>query len=123
LNAGVAGTGLPKHKISASVDWTSGPLNLGFEARYLGEMFYTRNPNVFVTNNRLAPVTYLNANFSYDIRQGDAPVTIYLTGSNLTDKLVFAPQNNVQPTEFYPSFQSQYDVIGRYFVLGARAQF
>ena len=123
VNAAVAGTGLPKHKISASVDWTRGPLSLGVEARYLGEMFYTRNPNVFVTNNRIAPVTYLNANASFDFKQGDRTVTVYLTGSNLTDKIVFAPQNNVQPTEFYPSFQSQYDVIGRYFVLGARAQF
>jgi outer membrane receptor protein involved in Fe transport len=76
-----------------------------------------------VTNNELDPVTYLNASISYEVVDGPKPITIFLSGSNLTDKFVFAPQNNAQPTEFYPSFQSQYDVVGRYFVAGLRFRF
>ena len=86
-------------------------------------MAYSLQSNVFVANNELDAVTYLNASVSYDVKDGDKPVTIYLAGSNLTDKFVFAPQNNAQPTEFYPSFQSQYDVIGRYFVGGIRFRY
>jgi len=88
--------------------------------RYIGTLYYTRQPNIFVTNNKLDPVAYLNANISYDIVQGRRPVTLYLSGTNLLDKFVFAPQNNAQPTEFYPTFQSQYDVVGRYLVAGIR---
>ena len=120
--AGAAG-GVPKHRFTASADYSDGPFNFGLDVRYIGTLFYSLQPNVFVTNNRLAPVAYLNANISYDIVQGKNPTTLYLSATNLTDKFVFAPQNNAQPTEFYPSFQSQYDVIGRYFVIGIRTQF
>jgi iron complex outermembrane recepter protein len=78
---------------------------------------------VFVANNKLKPVSYLNANVTYDIVEGPKPISVYLSGTNLLDKFVFAPQNNAQPTEFYPSFQSQYDVVGRYVVAGIRFQF
>ncbi len=122
-NAAVASTGVPEHKVTLAADFNHGPFNIGIDVRYIGEMFYTLQPTVFVANNRIAPVTYLNANVSYDIRRGDYPVTVFLTGTNLTDKFVFAPQNNAQPTEFYPTFQSQYDVVGRYVVGGVRARF
>ncbi|HEX8415581.1 MAG TPA: TonB-dependent receptor, partial [Sphingomicrobium sp.] len=117
--AGAAG-GVPKNRFVVSADVSQGPLSLGFDVRYIGEMFYTKQPNIFVTNNRLKPVTYLNANLSWDIVEGRKPTTLYVSGTNLTDKFVFAPQNNAQPTEFYPTFQSQYDVVGRYFVAGVR---
>ena len=92
----------------------------GTDLRIIGKMYYTKQPNVWVVNNRLDPVAYLNANVSYDIVDGPRPITVYASGANLTDKFVFAPGNNQQPTEFYPSFQSQYDVVGRYFVVGVR---
>jgi hypothetical protein len=91
--------------------------------RYIGKMYYTRQSNVFVANNELKPVAYLNASISYDIVDGERPITLYVQGTNLLDKFVFAPQNNAQPTEFYPSFQSQYDVVGTYFVGGVRFRF
>jgi outer membrane receptor protein involved in Fe transport len=115
-----AAAGVPKNRFTASVDYSDGPFSVGVDVRYIGTLYYTKQPNVFVTNNRLSPVAYLNANISYDIVEGKRPVTLYLSGTNLTDKFVFAPQNNAQPTEFYPSFQSQYDVVGRYFVTGIR---
>ncbi len=118
-----AAAGVPRDRFTASVDYTIGRLSLGADVRYIGPLYYTKQPNMFVTNNRIAPVAYLNANISYDILAGDKPVTLYFNVTNLLDKFVFAPQNNAQPTEFYPSFQSQYDVVGRYFVIGARARF
>ncbi len=123
LSAGVAGTGLPRHKITGSIDFSQGGLHLGADLKYIDAMFYTRQANVFVTNNRLPPVAYLNANISYDFELSDKrSLTLFVSGTNLTDHFVFAPQNNAQPTEFYPSFQSQYDVVGRYFVIGARVR-
>lgn len=118
-----AAAGVPKHQLTPSMDYSTDRLNVGLDVRYISALYYTHQPNVFVTNNRLASVAYLNANVSYDIVDGDNPITLYLNGTNLLDKFVFAPQNNMQPTEFYPSFQSQYDVVGRYFVAGARFQF
>jgi outer membrane receptor protein involved in Fe transport len=118
-----AAAGVPKDRFTTSVDYTWGRLSLGADLRYIGKMKYTRQPNVFVANNDLDAVTYLNANVSYDLRDGPNPITVYVSGSNLTDKFVFAPQNNAQPTEFYPSFQSQYDVVGAYYVAGIRFKF
>lgn len=130
LNAGVVvgdkgGTtyGVPHHKFSASAQFTEGGLSLGIDVRYIGVLHYTRVPTQFYTNNRLPAVAYLNANISYDIKVAGNPITIFATGTNLTDKFVFAPQVNGQPTEFYPTFQSQYDVVGRYFVAGVRFKF
>jgi outer membrane receptor protein involved in Fe transport len=118
-----AAAGVPKNRWTASADYTLGRLSFGADLRYIGTLYYTKQSNVFVTNNKLKPVTYLNANISYDVVEGSNPITIYLSGTNLLDKLVFAPQNNAQPTEFYPSFQSQYDVVGRYVVTGVRFKF
>jgi iron complex outermembrane receptor protein len=118
-----AAAGVPKNRWTGSADYSWGRLSFGADLRYIGKMYYTLQPNVFVANNELKAVTYLNANVSYDLREGPNPITIYLSGTNLTDKFVFAPQNNAQPTEFYPSFQSQYDVVGRYFVGGVRFKF
>ena len=114
------GTGVPRHKFTASTQFTEGPLSLGFDVRFIGTMHYTKQPTVFVANNRLAPAAYLNANVSYDLNVAGHQVTLFATGTNLTDHFVFAPQLNSQPTEFYPSFQSFYDVVGRYVVVGAR---
>jgi iron complex outermembrane recepter protein len=121
-NAGVAAGnyGVPRHKFTASFQFTEGPLSFGLDVRYLGTMFYSLVPTQYYTNNRLAPVAYLGANVSYDFKVKGHQLTAFLTGNNLTDKFVLAPQVNAQPTEFYPSFQSQYDVVGAYFVGGIR---
>jgi hypothetical protein len=117
------GQGVPRHKWTASAQLTEGPLSFGADVRFIGVMHYTKQPTVFVANNRLAPAAYLNANISYDMKVRGSTVTVFATGTNLTDHFVFAPQLNAQPTEFYPTFQSFYDVVGRYFVLGARVKF
>ena len=118
-----AAAGVPKNRFTVSADYQVDRFNFGVDVRVLGKMYYTKQPNVFVANNELDPVAYVNANFSYDVMTGDRPTTVYFQVQNLTDKIVFAPQNNAQPTEFYPSFQSQYDVVGRYFVAGVRFKF
>ena len=117
------GTGVPRHKFTASTQFTEGPLSFGFDVRFIGKMHYTKQPTVFVANNTLKPAAYLNANISYDLKFGSNTMTVFASGTNLTDHFVFAPQNNAQPTEFYPSFQSFYDVVGAYFVVGARFKF
>lgn len=122
-NAGVAGSGVPKHKFTVSGEFSEGPLSFGLDLQYIGVLYYSLVPTQYYTNNRLAPVAYLSANIAYDLKLQGHAVTLFLTGTNLTDKFVFAPQVNAQPTEFYPSFQSQYDVVGRYVVGGIRFKF
>ena len=117
------GTGIPRHKFTASAQFTEGRLSFGADVRFIGVMHYTKQPTVFVTNNRIPAVAYLNANISYDLAVSGHQITLFATGTNLTDKFVFAPQNQAQPTEFYPTFQSFYDVVGAYFVVGARFKF
>ena len=117
------GQGVPRHKFTASGQFTEGPFSFGMDVRYIGTMFYTKQPTVFVANNRIPAVAYLNANVSYDLSLHGRPVTLFATATNLTDYFVFAPQLNAQPTEFYPSFQAFYDVVGRYVVFGARVKF
>ncbi len=122
--AGVAaGSGVPRHKFTASAQFTDGPLSFGADVRFIGVMHYTKVATQFYTNNRLPAVAYLSANISYDLKIGGHAITIYATGTNLTDHFAFAPQANAQPTEFYPSFQSFYDVVGRYVVGGIRFKF
>ena len=118
-----ADAGVPKFRATAQANYRVGRVNLGTNVRYLGAIYYTKQPNVFVANNRVAPVAYVNLNASVDIRDGDNPITLYANVSNLFDKFVFMPRNNAQPTEFYPSSQAHYDVIGRYFVIGVRGRF
>ncbi len=118
-----ADAGVPKLTMNGQVSYRVGRVNLGTNVRYLGALYYTRQPNVYVANNRISPVAYVNLNASVDIRQGDNPVTLYANVANLFDKFVFMPRNNAQPTEFYPSSQAHYDVIGRYFVIGVRGRF
>ncbi len=123
-DAGVAGTaGVPKNKFTVSAQFTEGPLSFGFDVRYIGVLHYSLVSTQFYTNNTLPAIAYLNANISYDIKVQDHPLTLYLTATNLTDKFAFAPQVNAQPTEFYPSFQSDYDVVGRYVAGGVRFKF
>ncbi len=117
------GSGIPNDKVTGSLQLTEGPLSFGFDVRFIGPMVYTKQSTVFVANNNLAAAAYLNANISYDIKVRGNPLTLFATGTNLTDHFVFAPQLNAQPTEFYPTFQSLYDVVGRYFVFGARGRF
>ena len=122
----VAGGGsnpIPRHKFTASAQFTEGPLSVGTDVRFIGVMHYTKQATVFVANNRIPAVAYLNANISYDLKFGSHVVTLFGTATNLTDKFVFAPQLNAQPTEFYPTYQSFYDVVGRYFVAGVRFKF
>lgn len=117
------GQGVPRHKFTASTQFTEGPLSFGFDVRFIGVMHYTKQPTVFVTNNRIPATAYLNANISYDLKVQGHEVTLFANGTNLTDHFVFAPQLAAQPTEFYPTFQSFYDVVGAYFVVGARFKF
>jgi len=122
--AGVAaGAGVPRHKFTVSAQFTEGPLSFGFDVRFIGVMHYTKVDTLYYANNRLAPAAYLGANISYDLNIKGHTVTLFATGTNLTDHFHFAPQANAQPTEFYPSFQSFYDVVGAYFAGGVRFKF
>jgi len=114
------GDGVPRHKLTVSTQFTEGPLSFGFDVRYIGKMKYTRQA-VFITNNDLPAVAYLNANISYDLKlHGGRTVTLFASGSNLTDHFQFAPRLNQQPTGGYPTYQQFYDVVGAYFVGGVR---
>ena len=121
--AGVAGGGVARDRINASAQFSEGPFSFGMNVRFIGVMYYDKDPATFITNNRLAPVAYLGANISYDLDVGQNTVTLFANANNITDHFGFAPGTNSQPTEFYPTFTNFYDVVGAYFVGGVRFQF
>ena len=82
----------------------------------------TTTPGVYYTDNNIPAVVYVDLNASYDFKVDGHKFELYGTITNLTNKFVFVP-NTGQPTEFYPSQQSLYDVVGRYFVAGLRFDF
>jgi len=117
------GNGVPRDRFTASAQFTEGPLSFGVDVRFIGNMLYTKQPNVFVTNNHIPSAAYLNANISYNLNVSGKPITVFANGTNLTDHFVFAPRLNQQPTGQYPTFQQYYDVVGAYVVAGVRFKF
>ena len=114
---------MPRDRFTASAQFTEGPLSFGVDVRFIGNMLYTKQPNVFVTNNHIPSTAYLNANISYNLNVAGKPITVFANGTNLTDHFVFAPRLNQQPTGQYPTFQQYYDVVGAYVVAGVRFKF
>lgn len=120
-NAGLV-TQIPKSKFNVSGEYHNGPVRLGAQIRYIGSTVRTTTPGVYYTDNDIPAIVYVDLNASYDFKVADHKFELYGTITNLTNKFVFIP-NTGQPTEFYPSQQSLYDVVGRYFVAGLRFDF
>ncbi|RAK61182.1 TonB-dependent receptor [Phenylobacterium hankyongense] len=115
-------TFIPKNKVNVGATYTDGPLSFGVQARYLGAVTRTTTPGVYYTDNKIPAVTYVDLNAAYDFEVRGHKFTAYANVTNLTNKFVFMPSTG-QPTEFYPSQQSLYDVVGRYYVAGLKFEF
>jgi outer membrane receptor protein involved in Fe transport len=132
--AGDVGTqGLPKNKITTSVNYSRGPVSVFLQARYIGGGKMDRNlvessvaipGKTTIDDNTVSAVTYTDLTLSYSGGKGGAtPWQAFLTVNNLA---------NTAPPDMYPALGRAgvpgpnsflYDTIGRRFVAGVRVNF
>ncbi|HET8696242.1 MAG TPA: TonB-dependent receptor, partial [Gammaproteobacteria bacterium] len=132
--AGDVGTsGLPKTKITTSLNYARGPVSLFLQERYVGGGVNdrtlvesaTRIPGVTtIDENSVSSVTYTDVTFSYSGgNSGRTPWQAFFTVNNLT---------NEEPPDMYPVVGRAgvpgpntflYDTIGRRYTAGVRVNF
>jgi iron complex outermembrane receptor protein len=113
--AGTVGTGVsfgtPKWQGSLDTGYTRGESTLDVRVRYVGGG--TFNPAMDIANNSVSSRTYVDLSFQQGFSAfGHSGFTLFGNINNLFD---LAP-----PVDPNPQF---YDVVGRYFELGAKARF
>lgn len=118
-------TGVPKWLGNVSATYNSNRFSTTLQARYIGavkinptligpgEAGYSPTLSNSVSDNRNSAFVYLNWSIQYDIMAGDhRTVQLYAVVNNLLDK---------DPP--YTGASYLYDVVGRYFKVGARLNF
>ncbi len=119
---------LPKFKATGNVSYTNGPLTMFLQGRFISAGVDENNPPTVATtlaNNHVPAVFYVDTRLSYRFVGPEGGNTeLFLSVTNLFDKdppvtpyysafLGYGPQTN----------PSLYDVLGRRFVVGAKASF
>ncbi|WP_308238031.1 TonB-dependent receptor domain-containing protein [Phenylobacterium sp. J426] len=105
------GLGVPKLRVMASADW-KGDVFGGFaRARYISKGKY--NSTINIVNNKIDAYTYFDVGLNARLSVDDHNVELYGAVTNLFDK-------DPPPGSLYSPY---YDVIGRYFTVGARVAF
>jgi len=109
-------TTLPKWKANARLSWNNGPLSASFRWQFIGEGVdpSSTEANRFIPGVDAIHYFYLNGNW-----QVSDAVSLFGGVDNLFDE---------DPPIYSSGFQyntdpSTYDVIGRYYYLGARVKF
>lgn len=117
------GTGVPHWTGMANLVYTTGPLSLGLSGRYVGGGVFdvTFGPND-INDNDISSRFYLNLSASYEIGEGDGwKMELYGSVKNLLDK-----DPPIVGSTFQAPFATNgalYDMVGRYFTVGARMKF
>lgn len=119
---GSATSPVPVNKFMLSANYSNGPLNFGFDMRYIGHMVQTTQSSIHYADNDIPSVIYVDANLSHDWKAWGHTYTTYIVVNNLFNKQPpLVPYG--QPGEFYPTNQELYDVVGRYISGGVRFRF
>lgn len=117
------GTGVPHWTGLANIVYATGPLSLGVSGRYVGGGAFdvTFGPGD-INDNSISGRFYINLSAQYDIGRGDGwTMELYGAVKNLLDK---APP--IVGSTFQAPFATNgalYDMVGRYFTVGARVRF
>lgn len=112
---GVVGTGVsfgvPEWRGTAGLSWQNGETSVDLRARYVdGGTF---NPLIDIANNKVSSRTYVDLSFETGVPViGRDGFTLFGSVTNLLDK--------DPPVAGNPQ---HYDIVGRFFTLGARARF
>jgi iron complex outermembrane recepter protein len=119
---------LPEWKVTAQVNYTRGPVRAFVQARYIdsGKLNTSNNLNGVwdVADNTVASATYVDTRLSYTMNVGDGTVEWYANVNNLFDRAppVAASYSafSASPAQYNASL---FDVLGRRFVVGVKADF
>ena len=117
------GTGVPHWTGLANIVYATGPLSLGVSGRYVGGGAFdvTFGPGD-INDNSISGRFYINLSAQYDIGRGDGwTMELYGAVKNLLDK-----DPPIVGSTFQAPFATNgalYDMVGRYFTVGARVRF
>jgi len=112
--------GRPKWSLTGTLDYQHGPLSIGYQGRFYSAVVQDKQ-FVYVPSSLNVPSYFISdLTVSFDVTQGGAKGTFFLTVNNVFDKQPpIIPQDQL-PGYSYPTFQSAYDVFGRTFTAGIR---
>lgn len=106
------GLGVPELRVVGSAGWQGDIFGANLRARYISSGDY--NKTIKIVNNHIGAYTYFDLGVTARLPQfGDRNVQLYGNITNLFDK-------DPPPGSLYSPY---YDVIGRYFTVGARLAF
>lgn len=123
-------SGVPDWKLYSSLDYSRGPVRMGLGVRWWPAGKYDANlvgpedPGYSITlrnsvnTNRVAGITYLDLNGSYDFTVGDHGIQLYGAVVNVTDA-----DPPLSPGSQGPYNGYLYDALGRTYRVGVRVQF
>lgn len=104
------GNGVPRWRASLSLRYQNGGLGLDLRARHVDSLYY--NNLVQLENNRRGTYTYYDLGWQYDLGREGGRFGVFGGVNNLFDK---APP--------VATASAYYDLMGRYYTLGARFRF
>ncbi|PTS90998.1 hypothetical protein DBR17_00320 [Sphingomonas sp. HMWF008] len=111
---------------------TDSGLNFFVQARYIGKLNQGEVPGLtagqqtFVyAQKSIGAVVYVDTNISQTIKSGPfgGEMEIFANVNNLFNKRPPVFANPTQPGNTYPTYARLYDVMGRYFTVGAKMKF
>lgn len=114
-------TPLPKWRFTADARWTSGPLTLSVQTRYIGA-FEVSNRNVWVDND-VDSVVYTDISAAYDLDVFGGNVQLFATGTNVFDTdFPIVPVGTI-PGGSPPTYRNTYSIFGPQVTVGIRGTF
>lgn len=123
----------PKFRSNISARYASDSgFNLFLQGRYIGKLKQGEVPGLAVgsqtfvyADKEIGAVWYFDANISQTIQSGPfgSELEVFANVNNMFNKRPPAFPNAQQPTNTYPTYAQLYDIMGRYFTVGARVKF
>jgi outer membrane receptor protein involved in Fe transport len=121
---GQLSTPVPHWRGNLSATYAVGPATVFLQERVVGSIRQGGPEfNYIYAQPTLPAVYYTDLTANYEIPVGTGKAQVFLTVNNLFNKQPPLFPNNQVPGLVYPTIQSLYDVMGRYFTLGVRASF
>lgn len=116
-------TANPKLRTTVSLNYENGPLTVNLQQRYIGKIQRSLQSNIIYLDNTIPAVTYYNLAASYKLTVAGRDIEIFGNINNLFNKQPpLVPYIN-SPGLIYPTLQTLYDVVGRYYTGGIRVVF
>jgi outer membrane receptor protein involved in Fe transport len=121
--AGVNAFNMVKLRTTLSVNYENGPIGVNLQQRRIGKLVRDNRANQIFRENDIDAVYYYNLAVTYKFQAVGGDMEAFANINNLFDKdPPLLPATN-QPGLVYPTNQSLYDVVGRYYSAGIRFRF